>query len=92
MEEIIMKSVGQFGFPIAVTGYLLWKFTPAINNLSEAIQELAKNIHANNIRMDLVERTLNDLETAVKNLASDMNVKLARIETLLEKGTSRKGE
>lgn len=43
MEEIL-KMVGNFGFPIVVSAYLLVRIEGKLNELSMSITELAKAI------------------------------------------------
>ena len=43
MEEIFL-NIGNYGFPILVTAYLLLRMKNKIDNLSNSINELSKNI------------------------------------------------
>ena len=43
MEEIL-KFVGNFGFPIVVSAYLLVRIEGKLNELSSSITELAKAV------------------------------------------------
>lgn len=43
MEEML-KLVGNFGFPIAVSAYLLVRIEGKLNELSSSIMELAKAV------------------------------------------------
>ena len=43
MEEML-KLVGNFGFPIAVSAYLLVRIEGKLNELSTSITELAKAV------------------------------------------------
>ena len=43
MEEIFL-NIGNYGFPILVTAYLLLRMENKIDNLSNSINELSKNI------------------------------------------------
>lgn len=41
---IISTAVGNFGFPIVITAYLLMRFEKKIESLNETIQELTQYI------------------------------------------------
>jgi hypothetical protein len=43
-SSFIVTAVGNFGFPIVVTGYLLIRFEKRIENLNSSIQSLAQVI------------------------------------------------
>jgi hypothetical protein len=43
MEEML-RLIGNFGFPIVVSAYLLVRIEGKLNQLSESISELAKAI------------------------------------------------
>lgn len=49
MEEIL-KMVGNFGFPIVVSAYLLVRIEGKLNELSVSITELAKAIAVLKVR------------------------------------------
>ena len=49
MEEIL-KLVGNFGFPIVVSAYLLVRIEGKLNELSTSIMELAKAIAVLEVR------------------------------------------
>ncbi len=49
MEEIL-NLVGNFGFPIAVSAYLLVRIEGKLNELSTSIMELAKVIAVLEVR------------------------------------------
>lgn len=49
MEEIL-NLVGNFGFPIAVSAYLLVRIERKLNELSTSIMELAKVIAVLEVR------------------------------------------
>lgn len=44
MEDIIIKSVADIGFPIVMCFYLITKTNSAIKDNTEAIKELTKQI------------------------------------------------
>ena len=44
MDSSIISAVTQVGFPIVMTLYLLTRFQKSIDNLSEKIGELVKEI------------------------------------------------
>lgn len=43
MEDILI-GIGNYGFPIIITGYLLLRMEGKLDNLSNSINELSKNI------------------------------------------------
>ena len=43
MEELLIQ-VGNYGFPILITIYLLMRMESKLTNLTESITELSKNI------------------------------------------------
>lgn len=44
MEEVIIKSITDIGFPIALCFYLITKTTSQIKKNTEAVKELTKKI------------------------------------------------
>lgn len=44
MMGFVITAIGNFGFPIVVTSYLLLRFEKKIENLNASILELAKVI------------------------------------------------
>lgn len=44
MMSFVITAIGNFGFPIVVTSYLLLRFEKKIENLNASILELAKVI------------------------------------------------
>jgi len=53
--EDILKLVGNFGFPIVVSAYLLVRIEGKLNELSTSIMELAKAIAVLEVRKSPVE-------------------------------------
>lgn len=47
-ETDVFQLVGNFGFPIVITIYLLHRFEKKIENLEHVIQDLAKAVSLNN--------------------------------------------
>ena len=47
MEEL-MTMIGNMGFPIAITGFLLIRMESRMENLSESINNLSKHIEQMN--------------------------------------------
>ncbi|WP_296979225.1 YvrJ family protein [Thermobacillus sp. ZCTH02-B1] len=43
-SSFVMTAIGNFGFPIVVTGYLLMRFEKRIDHLTQSIQSLAQII------------------------------------------------
>ena len=53
--EDILKLVGNFGFPIVVSAYLLVRIEGKLNELSTSIMELAKAIAVLEVRGEVVK-------------------------------------
>jgi len=43
-SSFILTAIGNFGFPIVVTGYLLMRFEKRIDHLHHSVQSLAQMI------------------------------------------------
>ena len=61
MEDFILKSVTEFGFPAIVSLYLLTKGINALNKLTSSVADLTKTVEklsGVNDRLDKIEATL----------------------------------
>lgn len=65
MEDLIFKGLAEFGFPAAITIFLLTKGLSALNQLTTSVNDLTKTVEklsGVNDRLDKIEWKLSNLK------------------------------
>lgn len=55
MEEFLLKTLAEFGFPALISLYLLTKGVNTMNKFAETITKLAESISRLEKRLDIME-------------------------------------
>jgi len=69
-DEVLLKLLGNIGVPAAVCFIMLYRVSPAIEKLTEAIKALGNDIDK---RLYNVEKECRELRYQVNSLLSDKN-------------------
>lgn len=62
----LFTAIGNFGFPIVVASYLLFRFEKKIEILSESIQKQSQNLEANTQITKALIKALEDSSKGIK--------------------------
>ena len=69
-DEVLLKLLGNIGVPAAVCFIMLYRVSPAIEKLTEAINALGNDIDK---RLDNVGKECRELRYPVNSLLNDKN-------------------
>lgn len=69
-DEVLLKLLGNVGVPAAVCFVMLYRVSPAIEKLTEAINSLGNDIDK---RLDNVEKECRELRYQMNNLTRGAN-------------------
>ena len=69
-DEVLLKLLGNIGVPAAVCFIMLYRVSPAIEKLTEAINALGNDIDK---RLDNVEKECRELRYQVNSLLNNKN-------------------
>lgn len=62
MEDLLVRLIGDVGFPIAIASFVILRLNGKVGKLADAMKDLAEALREHNRQSEGIERRLEHLE------------------------------